>query len=206
MGGGGGGRTEWVVKGGVCCPCGVVVVVIGFWRWSEGCCCQGSPVRGKVADCCDCCCCCCWWDVGIGCGDLSCCIDCCCCWFGCDCCCCDIDWRADCCDCSCVCWCCWSVEVTEACCCELMLLLLLLALLLLSVTRGSVEAAEEIFRTVCEMSYWLLGPYRVIGCCGWGLFFYLWIDVVHWLTIVHAGNNISLRNECTIRYLNPLLI
>lgn len=79
-------------------PRTAATVVWGWW-WSEGGCCQGSPVRANDPCCCTCC---------------------------------------TCCTC---CRCCWLLLRSTT-----------------GVTRGSVESTEEIFRTVCENSYWLRGP------------------------------------------------
>lgn len=210
IGGGGGGRE--VIDMVDCCgwwtevigadadvvandePCCPEPPSEGFvsWGWCEGCCCQGSPVRGKVPDCCDCCCCCPGWDVGICCCNWRGCVNGGCCWICCcidDC--CVVRGCVDCVDCiDCCCCCCWRCwckicEAEDTCGCwleltlllvtvvavvqvvvvlllELLMLMLMLLLLLLllaceGVARGSVEPSEEIFRTVCEMSYWLFG-------------------------------------------------
>lgn len=52
-------------------------------------------------------------------------------------------------------WCCKWIGTCE-CSCDGIDWLLVLLCSTACVTRGSVEATEEIFRTVCEMSYWLL--------------------------------------------------
>lgn len=54
--------------------------------------------------------------------------------------------------CSCCCTCCWACCWCCSCC-------WLLLCSTVGVTRGSAEATEEIFRTVCEMSDWLFGSY-----------------------------------------------